>query len=243
MANHRKQSLIDQFQNQFKMKMKELNLQYSDISIFQQAFSHSSFINDFNMKRLDHNERLEFLGDAVLELTVSRFLYDQYPHLPEGDLTKMRANIVCEPSLVIFANKIQLNTLILLGKGEEKTGGRTRPSLVADVFEAFIGALYLDQGLEAVKTFAEYAIFPFVEGDQLMGAVDFKTKFQEYVHQKYLGHLQYQIIQEDGPAHNKQFTSEVQLNHKPIAQGVGRTKKESEQKAAEKAYLALSQKE
>lgn len=243
MTKTRKQELINTFQQQFELKMQELSLSYNNISIYQQAFSHSSFINDFNMGRLEHNERLEFLGDAVLELTVSRFLYDQYPHLPEGDLTKMRANIVCEPSLVIFANKIHLNTLILLGKGEEKTGGRTRPSLVADVFEAFVGALYLDQGLDVVKNFAESVIFPFVEDEQLMGAVDFKTKFQEYVHQRYLGQLQYRIIKEDGPAHNKKFTSEVQLNHEAIAQGTGRTKKESEQKAAEKAFLALTQKE
>lgn len=243
MPNKRKQQLIEKFQTDFKQKMKDLNLPYNHIALYQQAFSHSSFINDFNMKRIEHNERLEFLGDAVLELTVSRFLFDQYPQLPEGDLTKMRANIVCEPSLVIFANKINLNELILLGKGEEKTGGRTRPSLVADVFEAFVGALYLDQGLEVVKTFAKSVIFPYVEDEQLMGAVDFKTKFQEYVHQQYLGQLRYQIIKEEGPAHNKRFTSEVILNKKAIATGVGRTKKESEQKAAEQAFFALTQKE
>ena len=100
--------------------MKMLGLSYTHLDVYQQAFSHSSFINDFNMDRLAHNERLEFLGDAVLELTVSRYLFDKYPNLPEGNLTKMRATIVCEPSLVIFANKIELNQLILLGKGEEK---------------------------------------------------------------------------------------------------------------------------
>ena len=135
--------------------MNEWGFNFNNIDMYQQAFSHSSFINDFNMNRLDHNERLEFLGDAVLELTVSRYLFDKHPHLPEGNLTKMRATIVCEPSLVIFANKIDLNELILLGKGEEKTGGRTRPSLISDAFEAFVGALYLDQGLDTVWKFAE----------------------------------------------------------------------------------------
>ena len=179
---HPKQSeMIKDFQYQFDKKMKMLGLSYTHLDVYQQAFSHSSFINDFNMDRLAHNERLEFLGDAVLELTVSRYLFDKYPNLPEGNLTKMRATIVCEPSLVIFANKIELNQLILLGKGEEKTGGRTRPSLVSDAFEAFIGALYLDQGLEVVWKFAQKVIFPYVEHNELIGVVDFKTQFQEYI--------------------------------------------------------------
>lgn len=112
--------MVNAFQEKFSKKMQELNLNFNKVNLYQQAFSHSSFINDFNMDRLDHNERLEFLGDAVLELTVSRYLFDKYPELPEGNLTKMRATIVCEPSLVIFANKIALHELILLGKGEEK---------------------------------------------------------------------------------------------------------------------------
>ncbi|WP_341775792.1 ribonuclease III, partial [Staphylococcus epidermidis] len=203
---------------------------------------HSSFINDFNMNRLEHNERLEFLGDAVLELTVSRYLFDRHPHLPEGNLTKMRATIVCEPSLVIFANKIKLNELILLGKGEEKTGGRTRPSLISDAFEAFVGALYLDQGLDSVWTFAEKVIFPYVEDDELVGVVDFKTQFQEYVHSQNKGDVTYQLIKEEGPAHHKLFTSEVILENKAVAEGKGKTKKESEQKAAEQAYKLMKNK-
>ena len=151
--------MVKEFQQKFTNKMNEWGFNFNNIDMYQQAFSHSSFINDFNMNRLDHNERLEFLGDAVLELTVSRYLFDKHPHLPEGNLTKMRATIVCEPSLVIFANKIDLNELILLGKGEEKTGGRTRPSLISDAFEAFVGALYLDQGLDTVWKFAEKVIF------------------------------------------------------------------------------------
>ncbi|MDU6179848.1 MAG: ribonuclease III, partial [Staphylococcus lugdunensis] len=158
MANVKKDEMIKDFRQRFEQKMNELGIHFDNIKLYQQAFSHSSFINDFNMNRLEHNERLEFLGDAVLEVTVSRYLFDKHPNLPEGNLTKMRATIVCEPSLVIFANKIQLNQLILLGKGEEKTGGRTRPSLISDAFEAFVGALYLDQGLGAVWHFAEKVI-------------------------------------------------------------------------------------
>ncbi|HDL0562552.1 TPA: ribonuclease III [Staphylococcus aureus] len=241
MSKQKKSEIVNRFRKRFDTKMTELGFTYQNIDLYQQAFSHSSFINDFNMNRLDHNERLEFLGDAVLELTVSRYLFDKHPNLPEGNLTKMRATIVCEPSLVIFANKIRLNEMILLGKGEEKTGGRTRPSLISDAFEAFIGALYLDQGLDIVWKFAEKVIFPHVEQNELLGVVDFKTQFQEYVHQQNKGDVTYNLIKEEGPAHHRLFTSEVILQGEAIAEGKGKTKKESEQRAAESAYKQLKQ--
>ncbi|HCV9243811.1 TPA: ribonuclease III [Staphylococcus aureus] len=241
MSKQKKSEIVNRFRKRFDTKMTELGFTYQNIDLYQQAFSHSSFINDFNMNRLDHNERLEFLGDAVLELTVSRYLFDKHPNLPEGNLTKMRATIVCEPSLVIFANKIELNEMILLGKGEEKTGGRTRPSLISDAFEAFIGALYLDQGLDIVWKFAEKVIFPHVEQNELLGVVDFKTQFQEYVHQQNKGDVTYNLIKEEGPAHHRLFTSEVILQGEAIAEGKGKTKKESEQRAAESAYKQLKQ--
>lgn len=240
MPKKTKEQQIQDFRQRFDNKMKELNLPYDNIDLYQQAFSHSSFINDFNMNRLDHNERLEFLGDAVLELTVSRYLFDKHPDLPEGNLTKMRATIVCEPSLVIFADKIDLNEIVLLGKGEEKTGGRTRPSLISDAFEAFIGALYLDQGLDIVWQFAEQVIFPHVEHNELLGVVDFKTRFQEFIHRENKGEVSYHLINEEGPAHHRLFTSEVILAGKAVAQGKGKTKKESEQKAAERAYNQMN---
>ncbi|HLR19530.1 MAG TPA: ribonuclease III [Staphylococcus sp.] len=242
MTNYKKIEKVKEFEKKFAQKMQELDLSYNKIDLYQQAFSHSSFINDFNMDRLEHNERLEFLGDAVLELTVSRYLFDKYPELPEGNLTKLRATIVCEPSLVIFANKIHINELILLGKGEEKTGGRTRPSLVSDAFEAFVGALYLDQGLESVWQFAEQIIFPYVEDDELEGVVDFKTQFQEFVHRQNKGDVTYRLTNEEGPAHHRLFTSEVILEDTAVAQGKGKTKKESEQKAAESAYKLMKNK-
>jgi len=242
LTNYKKIEKVKEFEKKFAQKMQELDLSYNKIDLYQQAFSHSSFINDFNMDRLEHNERLEFLGDAVLELTVSRYLFDKYPELPEGNLTKLRATIVCEPSLVIFANKIHINELILLGKGEEKTGGRTRPSLVSDAFEAFVGALYLDQGLESVWQFAEQIIFPYVEDDELEGVVDFKTQFQEFVHRQNKGDVTYRLINEEGPAHHRLFTSEVILEDTAVAQGKGKTKKESEQKAAESAYKLMKNK-
>ncbi|PZJ34747.1 ribonuclease III [Staphylococcus aureus] len=241
MSKQKKSEIVNRFRKRFDTKMTELGFTYQNIDLYQQAFSHSSFINDFNMNRLDHNERLEFLGDAVLELTVSRYLFDKHPNLPEGNLTKMRATIVCEPSLVIFANKIGLNEMILLGKGEEKTGGRTRPSLISDAFEAFIGALYLDQGLDIVWKFAEKVIFQHVEQNELLGVVDFKTQFQEYVHQQNKGDVTYNLIKEEGPEHHRLFTSEVNLKGEAIAEGKGKTKKESEQRAAESAYKQLKQ--
>ena len=243
MANHKKREMVIEFQQKFANKMDEWGFSFNNIDLYQQAFSHSSFINDFNMNRLDHNERLEFLGDAVLELTVSRYLFDKHPHLPEGNLTKMRATIVCEPSLVIFANKIDLNELILLGKGEEKTGGRTRPSLISDAFEAFVGALYLDQGLDTVWKFAEKVIFPYVEDDELVGVVDFKTQFQDYVQRQNKGDVTYRLSKEEGPAHHRLFTSEVILENNAVAEGKGKTKKESEQKAAEQAYKIMKKNE
>ena len=128
---------------------------------------------------------------------------------------------------MIFANKIKLNELILLGKGEEKTGGRTRPSLISDAFEAFVGALYLDQGLDSVWTFAEKVIFPYVEDDELVGVVDFKTQFQEYVHSQNKGDVTYQLIKEEGPAHHRLFTSEVILENKAVAEGKGKTRQQN----------------
>ena len=241
MANVKKDEMIKDFRQRFEQKMNELGIHFDNIKLYQQAFSHSSFINDFNMNRLEHNERLEFLGDAVLEVTVSRYLFDKHPNLPEGNLTKMRATIVCEPSLVIFANKIQLNQLILLGKGEEKTGVRKSPTLISYAFEAFVCALYLDQGLGAVWHFAEKVIFPYVEDDELIGVVDFKTQFQEFVHSQNKGDVMYRLVKEEGPAHHRLFTSEVILEQQAIAHGQGKTKKESEQKAAERAYHIMRQ--
>src|SRR6476469_198968 len=135
-------------ENQFKELKKKLDVFFTDEKLLIQAFTHSSYVNEHRKKPHEDNERLEFLGDAVLELTVSQYLFQKYPTMREGELTKLRAAIVCEPSLVRFADELSFGRLILLGKGEEMTGGRERPALLADVFEAFIGALYLDQGLE-----------------------------------------------------------------------------------------------
>ncbi|MBG9209835.1 ribonuclease III [Mammaliicoccus sciuri] len=230
-----KAQIIAQFKAQFDAFMKDINIEFEQYDIYVQAFSHSSFINDFKLDKLSHNERLEFLGDAVLELTVSQFLFKKFPLLPEGKLTKLRASIVCEPSLVTFAMSLNMNELLLLGKGEEKTGGRERPSLIADAFESFIGALYLDKGLEIVEQFLEKVVFPHVVDENYTANRDYKTELQEYMHRHNKGNITYHLLDESGPVHHKMFTSEVLLNGKPLETGKGRTKKESEQNAAKKA--------
>lgn len=235
----KQQHLIHAFHKKLAEKMKVLNIQPNQISLYEQAFSHSSFINDFKMDKLCDNERLEFLGDAVLELVVSQYLYREHSNMSEGQLTKLRAAIVCEPSLVAFAMKLGFNDLILLGKGEEKTGGRTRPSLIADAFEAFLGALFLDHGFDAAVQFAQYAIFPNINDELLTGILDHKTMLQEFMHKKGHGQMIYQLVQESGPAHFKEFTTEVVLAGQVIGTGTGRTKKESEQQAARTALETM----
>lgn len=216
-----------------------IGVRFRDESVLRQAFTHSSYVNEQRGKRIQDNERLEFLGDAVLELTVSQFLYKTFPKMSEGEMTKLRAAIVCEPSLVKFAELLRFGDLVLLGKGEELTGGRQRPALLADVFEAFIGALYLDQGLEAVFSFMEKYVYPRIDKGEFTLVTDFKSQLQEYVQQDNLGEIHYRIVQEKGPAHNREFVSEVLLNNRSLGVGTGRSKKEAEQQAAARALINL----
>jgi ribonuclease III len=224
-------------------KMKELQdkvgIHFTDEKLLKQAFTHSSYVNEHRRKPHEDNERLEFLGDAVLELTVSKFLFMKFPMMSEGELTKLRAAIVCEPSLVSFANELSFGHYVLLGKGEEMTGGRTRPALLADVFEAFIGALYLDQGLDSVVAFLEEVIFPKINNGAFSHVMDFKSQLQEYVQRDAVGTIEYKILLEKGPAHNREFISQVFLNNRELGTGMGRSKKEAEQQAAQKSLLML----
>ncbi|WNQ13701.1 ribonuclease III [Paenibacillus aurantius] len=222
-----------------KQLQAQLGIRFKDPSLLRQAFTHSSYVNENRISGNKDNERLEFLGDAVLELTVSEYLYDLHPGRSEGELTKLRASIVCEPSLVIFAEELEFGRFVLLGKGEELTGGRTRPALLADVFESFIGALYLDQGLEAVKAFLQKILFPKISTDGKPQIVDYKTRLQEHTQQHGLGTLEYRIVEERGPAHEKEFVSEVWMEDGLLGRGSGRSKKEAEQQAAERALAKL----
>ncbi|WP_110112863.1 ribonuclease III [Bacillus sp. CGMCC 1.16541] len=223
----------------FKNFQEQIGIFFQNEPLLIQAFTHSSYVNEHRKRPYEDNERLEFLGDAVLELTVSQFLFKKYPTMSEGELTKLRAAVVCEPSLVTFANTLGFGQLVLLGKGEEMTGGRERPALLADVFEAFIGALYLDQGIETVNAFLTKVVFPKINEGAFSHVMDFKSQLQEIVQRDGAGHLEYKVLQEKGPAHNREFMSRVSLNGEVLGTGVGRSKKEAEQKAAQVAIEKL----
>ncbi|XID95183.1 ribonuclease III [Paenibacillaceae bacterium WGS1546] len=219
----------------FQQLRRRIGLTFRNPALLRQAFTHTSYVNEQRGARVADNERLEFLGDAVLQLTVSEYLYRRYPHSPEGELTRLRASIVCEPSLVRFAETLEFGQVVLLGKGEELTGGRTRPSLLADAFEAFLGALYLDQGLEAARAFLERHMFPMLPGDGQAPLKDYKTELQEKVQQLSMGALDYRIVEERGPAHDREFVAVVAVGKQRLGKGVGRSKKEAEQQAASRA--------
>lgn len=222
-----------------KQLQHKLGIQFADKPLLKQAFTHASYVNEHRFSQHHDNERLEFLGDAVLELTVSEFLYNRFPGRPEGELTKLRAAIVCEPSLVKFAEALNFGAYVLLGKGEELTGGRSRPALLADVFESFVGALYLDQGLESVRGFLDRNVFPQVAWDGKLQMSDFKTELQELTQHHNLGVLEYRIVEERGPAHEREFVSEVYMGERSLGRGTGRSKKEAEQQAAAAALETL----
>ncbi|NMA91289.1 MAG: ribonuclease III [Amphibacillus sp.] len=211
---------------------KKLGITFKNQKLLIQAFTHSSYVNENRNKIQQDNERLEFLGDAVLELGISQYLYRTYPNKPEGELTKLRATIVCEPALVKFALDLKFDQYVLLGKGEERTGGRKRPALLADVFEAFIGALYLDQDFNAVVNFLHKYIYPKIKNGFMIKEIDYKSQLQELIQQDKQGEINYEIISEKGPSHDREFIAQVKINNKVVGIGHGRTKKESEQRAA-----------
>ncbi|MDP9728460.1 ribonuclease III [Alicyclobacillus tolerans] len=214
---------------------KKCGVEFRDTQLLLQAFTHASYRNEHRKSRLGDNERLEFLGDAVLELLISDYLYRQYPDLLEGQLTRMRASLVCEPSLVRFAKILEFERHVRLGRGEERSGGRMRPALLADVFEAFIGALYLDQGIEACWNFVQQHMLAHL--DQATLGTDYKTLLQEWVQQHMQGEMvRYVTIEERGPAHAREFVVEILIRGEQFGMGTGRSKKEAEQQAAHVAY-------
>lgn len=213
-------------------------VQFESPALLKQAFTHASYRNEHRKSTMEDNERLEFLGDAVLELLVSEHLYRTRPDLPEGELTRIRAAIVCEPALVRFARKLGFHQYVRLGKGEERSGGRERPALLADVFEAFIGALYLEQGLEVARKFVNDHVLAELHPETVQP--DFKTTLQERVQQRAGRDLRYEIVEERGPAHAKEFVARVWVGDTVMGTGTGRSKKEAEQNAARSALSVLS---
>ncbi len=204
--------------------------------LLRQALTHSSFAHEKHLKKHSDNERLEFLGDAVLELVSSEFLFQNYPDLPEGQLTRLRASIVCEPTLALCTEPLRLGDYLFLGKGEDLTGGRGRKSVLSDALEAVIGAIYLDGGFTNAKEFILKFILTDIEHKKLF--YDSKTILQEMVQSKH-EKVTYELISEEGPAHNKRLTVNVKVGDRVISSGTGRTKKAAEQEGAYKAILIL----
>ncbi|HCD46660.1 MAG TPA: ribonuclease III [Lachnoclostridium sp.] len=214
-----------------------IDYRFSDRRLMTQAMTHSSYANEHRLNKLECNERLEFLGDSVLEVVSSDCLYHKYPERPEGDLTKIRASIVCEPTLAYCAEDIRLGEYLLLGRGEEATGGRGRASIVSDAMEALIGAIYLDGGFANAKEFILRFIMNDLEHKQLF--YDSKTILQEIVQSKTEEPLSYELLREEGPDHNNVFEAQVLIGQEIIGQGTGRTKKAAEQVAAYHGILSL----
>ena len=225
---------------EFRQKELESRIGYTfhNPLLLRQAMCHSSYANEHRNQALSDNERLEFLGDAVLEVISSDFLFHHYPDMPEGKMTKLRASIVCEPTLAMCAAEIQLNSFLLLGRGEEHTGGRMRNSIISDAMEALIGAIYLDGGFANAKEFVERFVLTDIEHKKLF--YDSKTILQEIVQRDYKEEeVRYVITGEKGPDHAKVFEVEVRIGTIVAGCGCGSTKKAAEQEAAYRAIIGL----
>ena len=220
--------------NEFQSK---IGYTFKNQHLLEQALTHSSYANEKHMKKHSDNERLEFLGDAVLEIVSSEFLFINYPQKPEGELTKLRASIVCEPTLALCTKPLDLGKYLRLGRGEDHTGGRKRKSILSDALEAVIGAIYLDGGFTNAKEFVLRFIMTDIENKQLF--YDSKTILQEIVQENGTQPVEYILTKEEGPDHNKNFTVEARVNGKVMGQGSGHTKKAAEQAAAYQAIRVL----
>jgi len=219
----------------------KINYHFSDATILINALTHSSYANEMRLEKEKNNERLEFLGDAVLELVTSEAVFKEYPNLSEGDLTKLRASIVCEQTLSVCAKDINIGEYVLLGKGEDISGGRKRDSILSDTLEAVIGAIYLDGGFTNAKEFISGFILADVKNKELF--FDSKTILQEIIQNENNKQvLRYKLISEDGPDHNKTFKVAVCIGNNEIGYGTGRTKKAAEQEAANQAIQTLRKK-
>jgi ribonuclease-3 len=218
----------------------QLGVPFTDVNLLHQALTHTSYANESKKTVISHNERLEFLGDAVLDLIVSEYLFRQLKNLPEGELTKARAVIVCEPTLARCAAELGIGEYLFLGKGEAGSGGRERASILADAFEAVIGAIYLDSGFLSVSNFVLRQLnadLKLVERGEYVK--DYKTVLQEVVQKKTDSKIIYEIISENGPDHNKMFEIIVLVNGNSLGNGLGKSKKEAEQHAAKQALMKL----
>ena len=220
---------------------KTFGVMFDDESVLVEAFTHSSYANDHREQYIKNLERLEFLGDAVLELTVSDYLYHKYPKQPEGQLTRKRASIVRAESLAKLAKEYHLHEFVRLGKGEEQMNGRNRPSLLCDVFEAFIGSIFVDQGMDTVLDVLKQILFPKIDSGAFSHGMDHKTALQELLQQNGVVTIQYKVVDKRGPDHQREFVVEVFVEGDSYGRGVGRSKKAAEQDAAKHALESLEE--
>ncbi|MBR7927126.1 ribonuclease III [Aerococcaceae bacterium zg-ZUI334] len=213
-----------------------------NVMLYQEALQHTTFVNEKPWEKLKSNERLEFLGDAVLEVVVSEFLFNTYPNHPEGQLTTMRAQLVQEQSLAYLARQLKLNEAIKLGKGELATGGNERDSILADAYEAILGAIFKDLGLDSARRFVTKTMLN--QHEQMLASIsqDYKTRLQELVQQRGSIKIQYEVIDQTGPAHDTRFTIAVSVDGEKVAKATGRSKKQAEMRAAEIALNFIDEK-
>ena len=221
---------------------KKIGYTFKNKELLHEALSHSSYANETKNGR-SSNERLEFLGDSVLSIVVSVHLFKHFKHLPEGDLTKIRASLVCEKALFEFAQTIDLGSHILLGKGEENSGGRTRPSIVSDAFEAVIAAVYLDGGMEVAEKYVLSFIPKDLSANSSKALQDYKTMLQEIIQRNPEERVEYVLADQTGPDHDRKFVVQVRLNSNVIGTGEGHSKKQAEQAAAKEALRLMGYKE
>lgn len=216
----------------------DYEIDFSDLSLLETAFTHTSYANEHRLLKISHNERLEFLGDAVLQLMISKYLYQKYPDRPEGEMSKLRSTFVREESLAGFSRACGFDRFLRLGKGEEKSGGRNRDTILGDAFEAFLGALLLDKGEKTVEEFLHKVMIPRLEVGNFERVTDYKTTLQELLQVNGEIVIAYQVVAESGPAHDKTFEVEVSADGRVIGRGTGRSKKLAEQAAAKNAVEA-----
>ncbi|MCK8816924.1 ribonuclease III [Natroniella sulfidigena] len=218
----------------------EIEVEFENEELLKRALTHKSYSNENRNQNLKNNERLEFLGDAILDLVISEYIFDKYSEHPEGELAKIRSVVVSAPVLAEKSKEINLGNYLLLGKGEEITGGRKRDSILADAFEALVGSIYLDQGLETVRKFIlellTADIMTVEAGEHIQ---DYKTLLQELIQQNSNSRPEYSVVKEEGPDHNKEFTVQVIFEDEVLGVGIGSSKKEAQQKAAKNAIKKI----
>ena len=215
-----------------------IGYEFKDKKLLKIALTHSSHSNE-SCGRLSSYERLEFLGDSILGLVTSEYIFKNFPSYPEGDLTKLRASVVCEKQLCIFARELEIGKFMKLSRGEQHSGGRERPSILADIFEAICAAIYLDGGMQEASKFILRFIIPAVEHPLVLETHDYKTDLQEIVQKNPEETIEYALLKEVGPDHDKRFTVGVKINSNIVGKGSGKTKKEAEQRAAREALKLL----